>query len=715
MPDSDKVNILVVDDLPEKLLVYQSILEELQQNVVMAASGAEALKLLLQHSFAVILLDVNMPIMDGFETAALIRTHRRSQHTPIIFITSFFDDVRPLQGYAHGAVDYILAPVAPAVLRAKVKVFVELFRMNQQVKRQAEERIILAEERAKRAAAEEANRNSAFLAEASAVLAKSLDLEANLRSLTRLVVPYLADLSVVWLMDETARLRQSAWAWIDPEQEVVVQPLAQVPPLPGLVAHAVERVLASGGPEAPASFDPPLELPEVEPESHDNGRQPPRPPFALRQVLVFPLSARSRTVGALMLALSSAGRTFRPGDFALAEDLATRAGIAVDNALLVRNIQETDRRKDEFLAMLAHELRNPLAPIRNAVQVMRVLSSDDDRLRNARDLIERQVRHMTRLVDDLLDVSRITRGKIQLRPERLDAAVAVANAVETSRPLIESRRHELSLQLPSEPLQIKADPARLAQVLSNLLNNAAKYTPEGGRIWLAVEREGGYAVFRVRDNGTGIPPQILPHIFDLFTQADQSLDRAHGGLGIGLTLVRRLIEMQHGTVTAFSAGPGQGSEFVVRLPALPTEQPPAPADNGATVPHASAKGCRVLVVDDHVDAAASLAMLLRLYGHEVRTASDGPSALEEARSFRPEVVLLDIGLPGMDGYEVARRLRKEIPDDHITLAALTGYGQDRDRSRSQEAGFDHHLVKPVDPEALQRLLTSCLANRAGAS
>jgi signal transduction histidine kinase/DNA-binding response OmpR family regulator len=703
MADADRVNILVVDDLPEKLLVYRSILEDLDLHVVTATSGAEALRCLLQQSFAVILLDVNMPVMDGFETAALIRTHKRVAHTPIIFLTAFFDDVRPLQGYAHGAVDYILVPVAPEILRAKVKVFVELFQMNQQVKRQAEERIALAEERAKRAAAEEANRNSAFLAEATATLAKSLDLEATLRGLARLVVPYLADLSVVSIADELARPYRSEWAWTDPALGTITGARDDRPRLPAPLAAAVERVFATGKFEMLTQLDADAgaQTPAL------NGPRQLERAFPLTSGVVLPLSARGRVLGSLVLALGPSARQFRPAELTLADDLAARAAIAIDNALLVRNIQETDRRKDEFLAMLAHELRNPLAPIRNAVQVIRVLGPADAQLGSARDLIERQVRHMTRLVDDLLDVSRITRGKIQLRFERVDVALAVANAVETSRPLIEARRHELTLSLPAEPLHVRADPARLAQVLSNLLNNAAKYTEEAGRIWLTVAREGTEAVFRVRDNGSGIAPQMLPHVFDLFTQADQSLDRAQGGLGIGLTLVRRLVEMQHGSVAAFSNGSGEGSEFVVRLPALPGEPRQESANHHTAPTPASDNACRVLVVDDHVDAAASLAMLLRLYGHEVRTAADGLTALEEARSFRPEVVLLDIGLPGMDGYEVARRLRKESQGDHMLLAALTGYGQDKDRYRSREAGFDHHLVKPVDPEALHRLLASC--------
>ena len=693
MADDDKTNILVVDDLPEKLIVYRSILDELGQNLIAAHSGAEALKEVLRHDFAVILLDVNMPGMDGLETASLIRTRKRSAHTPIIFVTSYLDDVRAVQGYMHGGVDYILAPVVPEILRAKVKVFVDLFRMHQQAARQAEERVALAEERAKRAAAEEANRSSAFLAEASSVLANSLDFQATLRGLARLAVPFLADLSVVRVADEQSRASGTEWAWSERGRGTVVQSLPDCQRLHPALRTALEDVLATGKLEA-LQLDVPAA--DTAPEPAADG--------TLQSAIIFPLAARGRTLGALILGLGSSGRHFRDSDLALAEDLAARAAIAVDNALLVRGIQDADRRKDEFLAMLAHELRNPMAPIRNTVQVMRLMAPANPQLQWAHEVIERQILHLNRLVDDLLDVSRITRGKIRLQMEPLDVTAAVNVAVETSRPLIESRKHELILSLPSQPLRVDADPTRLAQVLANLLNNAAKYTQEGGRVWLSVEREGDEAVFRVRDNGSGIPPEMLPRIFDLFTQVDQSLDRSQGGLGIGLTLVRRLVEMHHGTVKASSAGPGQGSEFVVRLPALAPGTTGFKPTNGGLAPSAPHAKYRVLVVDDNVDAADSLAVLVRLHGHEVRIANDGHTALETAQDFRPEVVLLDIGLPGMNGYEVARRLRAGADGNRLLLAAVTGYGHAEDRSRSRQAGIDHHLVKPIDPEALRQLL-----------
>jgi signal transduction histidine kinase/DNA-binding response OmpR family regulator len=703
--DGDRANILVVDDLPENLLVYRSVLEELGQNVITAQSGPEALKHLLQHDFAVILLDVNMTEMDGFETAALIRKRKRSALTPIIFVTAYVDELRTVQGYAHGAVDYIPSPVVPEVLRAKVKVFVELFRMHEQVKRQAAERVALAEERAKREAAEEATLRSSFLAEAARVLANSLDPEATLHSMARLVVPFLADLSIACLADDKRRPGRTEWVWIDTPRGTDTALFAANLSFSAVLAEAIERVLASGKPEILEQLDHALVAREaVEPAVNGSSSSLPRLP--LESAVILPLNARSKTLGALALAFGPSGRRHHAPDLSLADELAGRAGMALHNALLVRDIQEADRRKDEFLAMLAHELRNPLAPIRNAVHVMRLLGPTDPELQRARDLIERQVRHLTRMVDDLLDVSRITRGKIRLELEPVDVAAAVAVAVETSRPMIDSRKHELTVSMPRQPLQVRADLARLAQILANLLNNAAKYTPERGQIYLTVERQGQEAVFRVRDTGSGIPREMLPHIFDLFTQVDHSLDRAQGGLGIGLTLVRRLVDMHQGSVQATSDGPGRGSEFVVRLPLLPenqTEPANTPAADAAIVPAAHR---RVLVVDDNVDSAVSLALLLQLEGHEVRTAHDGPAALDLAQSFRPEVVFLDIGLPMMDGYEVARRLRQLLPSESFVLAALTGYGHEEDRLRSEQAGFNAHLIKPVDPAAVHRLLAT---------
>jgi PAS domain S-box-containing protein len=366
-------------------------------------------------------------------------------------------------------------------------------------------------------------------------------------------------------------------------------------------------------------------------------------------------------------------------------------------------LQEADRRKDEFLAILAHELRNPLAPIRNSLQILKMQQIDAETAQQSREVMERQVHHLVRLVDDLFDVSRVMRGKIELRKEPVELSSIVARAVETAQSLIEAQGQRLDVAMPSESMLLDADPVRLAQVMSNLLTNAAKYTQAGGHIWLTAFRDGHHAVVQVQDNGIGIATDMLPHIFELFVQADHSSTKAPGGLGIGLTIVKNLVEMHGGSVAAHSAGLGKGSQFEMRLPLLMTKRREAiaPATAERRPP---TSGHRLLVVDDNKDAATSLAMLLRLEGHEVQVAYDGMSALELAKSYGPTMVFLDLGMPGMNGYEVARRMRQQPGLEKVVLAALTGWGQQEDRRRTAEAGFDHHLVKPIELRVLENLL-----------
>ncbi|HEY3487461.1 MAG TPA: ATP-binding protein, partial [Gammaproteobacteria bacterium] len=365
-------------------------------------------------------------------------------------------------------------------------------------------------------------------------------------------------------------------------------------------------------------------------------------------------------------------------------------------------LRETDQRKDEFLAMLAHELRNPLTPIRNAAEILRLAGMDGKSRQAASEMLDRQIGQMVRLVDDLLDVSRITRGKIGLRKQKIELATVINNAVETARSLGESRNHKLTVTLPSQPVYVHADPDRLTQVVGNLLNNAYKFTNPGGRIRLLVEPADSHALIRVKDNGIGIAQDQLPRIFALFAQVDTSLERSQSGLGIGLTLVKNLVALHEGTVEAHSPGIGKGSEFIVRLPiaaapSKPMLDQPSPQQSTA-VPR------NILVVDDNRDLVDSLSALLKLTGHKVHIASDGEEAVKEAAKLQPEVILLDIGLPKLNGYEAARRIRAQQKDKHALLVAMTGWGQETDRRRSAEAGFNAHLVKPVDLDKLNKLL-----------
>jgi PAS domain S-box-containing protein len=389
------------------------------------------------------------------------------------------------------------------------------------------------------------------------------------------------------------------------------------------------------------------------------------------------------------------------GCVAVLTDLTHRRLLEQERERALAELQQADRRKDEFLAMLAHELRNPLAPILNGVDVLeRLGQGHEDVAGEFRTIIARQARHMKRLLDDLLDVSRVSQGKIQLHKERLDLSALLQQAVEASRPAVVEKRHTLSLTLAPEPLVLEADPTRMIQVFANLINNAAKYTDPGGHIAVTSAAEDGEAIVSVRDDGMGMTRELLTRAFDLFVQGTRSVDRAQGGLGIGLTLVRTLVRMHGGSVRASSEGPGRGSELVVRLPLAPRAER-FPADQAPRA-RAASSPLRVLIVDDNVDAAVALGQLMRILGHEVALAKDGPSALTAAAAVPPDLILLDIGLPGMDGYEVAARLRA-AGHGHAALVAITGYGRQEDARRSRDAGFDHHLVKPIDLAQLQKI------------
>ena len=431
-------------------------------------------------------------------------------------------------------------------------------------------------------------------------------------------------------------------------------------------------------------------------------------PLHTREILAIGLALDEAIAASVAVYVKGREEYLRQFEKARLEEQKEAARLSREQAELLK---QADQRKNEFLAMLGHELRNPLAPIRQALQIFQLKGLNDPDLQWGQEVIRRQVDQMTRMVDDLLDVSRITLGKLTLQKETVVVSSIVAAALETARPLIEARRQLLTVHSSDDHLWLNGDRLRLAQVLVNLLTNAAKYTEKGGQVWLTVERTDNVVVIRVRDTGTGISADLLPHIFDPFTQEERAAKRAHGGLGIGLALVRKLVQLHDGSVEGFSDGPGKGSEFVVTLPLV---EPATSSGSGATkgtAPSGPAACRTILVVDDNRDSANSLGMLLRLSGHSVSTAYDGPSALETARANPPEVILLDIGLPGMSGLEVARDVREDVLLKHVLLVALTGYGQEEDRHQTQMAGFDAHFVKPVELEVLQKLLAE--ARRAG--
>jgi PAS domain S-box-containing protein len=652
-----KTRILVVDDQPANLLSMRAVLEPLDQEIIEAQSGEEALRKLLQHNVSVILLDIQMPGLDGFEVAKLIRGRDKERHTPIIFLTAFEDHRFTIpEAYSLGAVDYLLKPIVPEVLVAKVAFFVELHQKAELLKR------LGYEEREK--GQESESRKAAILETA---------------------------MDCIITIDEDSRI-------------VEFNPAAEK-----TFGYRKEQILGQPMPE--------LIMPVAQRDSYYRGlkryRETGEGPVLRRRIEMTAVRADGSEFP-IELSIVPHGSKAKPLFTAYLRDITERklAEEKLQSAMVreqerAEQLREADRRKDEFLAMLAHELRNPLAAVSNSLRICRTANVDGDVLQWAQDVMQRQVELLTRLIDDLLDVSRITRGKINLRKEVQPLEVVIERAVEAARPQFDAKGQELHVAIPGGPLWIDADPARIEQILGNLLTNASRYTPEGGRIELEAGREDSEAVVQVTDNGMGITAEMLPHLFDPFAQADSSLDRAHGGLGIGLTLVRALAEMHGGSATAASEGVGRGSQFTVRLPmtdgALPAieDSPQRPASNSS----------RVLVVDDNHDAALTMAEVLKFDGHETHVVQNGIDALDAFDTFKPDIVLLDIGLPEMNGYEVAVEVRRRQGGVATMLIAVTGYGQSDDRQRSKAAGFDHHLVKPVD---ISELLALCAdAGRRG--
>jgi signal transduction histidine kinase len=632
----NQISILLVDDQPAKLLGYEAILAELGEHLIKAHSAREALEQLLKNDVAVILVDVCMPELDGFELVQLIREHPRYKNTAIIFVSAIMlTDFDRLRGYRSGAVDYVSVPVVPEILRAKVMVFVDLYRKTKQLEalnRELEARV-----------AERTERLTLALDSAGAA-SWDWDARADRLEWTRFSQLYgLPDGSAITIAD-----------WLS-------------------CMHVEDRGRVAARIKA-------LERSSDDDEWNET--------FRIRH------PAGVRVISRLGRALRDhAGQVVRITGI----DLDVTQRVAAEEAL-----KEADRRKDEFLATLAHELRNPLAPIRNALHLLGLDDLTAMQRVETRRMIQRQVEHMVRLVDDLLDVSRISKGKIALRCDTVELNEAVRRAQETCQPLMDARCILLSVESREPNLTVRGDLTRLVQVLGNVLHNAAKYTDRGGTVQIVLAREDTDAVISVVDTGIGIPAEMLPRIFDLFTQVRGTDNGPTGGLGIGLALARRLVEMHGGMLTASSAGVGMGSTFVIRLPivqeASVAASIPAPASTGAT------SKLRIVVADDNEDAADSLALLLDAAGHEVTAVYDGNAAVQAAVTLRPEVVVLDIGMPTLDGYEVARRVRAQPWGREVFLIALTGWGQPTDQRRAEAAGFDLHLTKPVDPVKITAVL-----------
>jgi signal transduction histidine kinase/DNA-binding response OmpR family regulator len=705
------VAILLVDDDRKNLLALEAMLDGLGLQIITASTVDDALRQLLLHDFALILLDIRMPDMDGVELASVIRQRERSRRVPIIFLTAHDrGDELVSRGYAVGAVDFLFKPPVPEILRSKVMVFVDLHRKNREVEQQAEQLLVaegkaherrLAEFRAsveasalrsEMAASKRMNDRLQLLASAATELLARADPFEVIDSLATRFLEHLGYETFVCFQarEEGGRARLVSAAGVAASWDHPQIPIDDTPVMRSIFAERGRYIRDTMDAELPPC------LRELD----------------LSAVAAFPLLSAGKAVGMLVCGRRGPAPV-TPEDIAAIGLICDQLALAIERDHLMRSLREhadalseSHRRKDEFLAMLAHELRNPLAPMMYALEMLDGQDEGGD-TSSLREVLQRQLTHLSRMVDDLLDVSRITSGKIELSLAPVTIQHAMRHALETSRPQLDKQNHHVSLELPDEDLVLNADATRLIQVIANLLNNAARYTDPGGHIVLHAHREGNKVIVRVRDDGRGIPRHMLPKVFELFVQAERTRDRAQGGLGLGLTLVRRLVEMHGGTVSAASEGIDRGSEFTVVLPlaegdvALPSAKTRSPTGSH-TVPRRS--GLSILVVEDNEDSRDMLQMLLESRGHTVAVAADGTGGLAALLAGDHDVALLDIGLPGVDGYEVARRLREQAPDSPTKLVAITGYGQVEDRARALEAGFNDHLVKPVSVAELERVL-----------
>lgn len=663
------VNILLVDDLPANLLALEVILEPLGENLIRAASGAAALAIAREAVFAAVLIDVRMPGMDGFETAIQLRKLPGHAATPILFITADHDGAaHAREAYALGAVDFLPKPIVPEVLRAKVSVFVDLFRSKEQLRE------------------------------------KTVFLEAVLESVSDAIVACDADGNLTLFNEASRRLHglsqeflpSSAWAaqyqldGADGKARIQPEDVPLYRALRGERVCDMELALANPGGTRRHVVANGATL------RAEDGRK--------LGAVVSLRDVTSERQAAAAMAESAAEQARRKQ----AEEMAERLRQSeAKMRLLADQLALTDRRKTEFLAVLAHELRNPLAPIRAGLTLM-VSGLTGDRLRATVQMMQRQLDHVVHLVDDLMDVARIANGKIELKRETLALKPIVELAVEATLPLIRTREHSLSLCLPNEDVLVDVDPVRLTQVLSNLLSNAAKYSPPKGAIRLEVQPHASQVALTVADTGMGIPADSLQHIFDPFAQLGLHQEASPGGLGIGLSLSRQLIELHGGTIAAESAGPGKGSTFTVTLPLAAAAAAVAPI--GQRKPSSAVAPRRVLVVDDNLDAATTMGSLLELDGHTVALAHTGADALALAQEFRPDVAFVDIGMPGMNGYETAIAMRQVAELAQIRLVALTGWGGEADCERSRAAGFDCHLTKPAAPDEINSALATALGD-----
>nr|WP_227494288.1 response regulator [Ramlibacter pallidus] len=647
-------SVLLVDDKPANLLALEAALDTLGVNMVRAVSGPQALAALERQDFAAVLLDVRMPGMDGFEVAREIRARPRSRFTPILFVTAGDDpDEAMMSAYALGAVDFLAKPLRSEVLKAKVGVFVELYRSKEELRardrRDFEQRL----------EAKDARYRALFesIDEGFCVIQLLRDASGKVRD---------------YRIDEA----NEAFSMHTGVQDPVGRNISDlVPESQGRWLDIYDRVARTG--EA-------TRFVEEEKAMH-------------RWFDVYAL--RLGPDGSDLLAL-------------VFSDITQRLTAENDMRRLNEELAQANRRKTEFLATLAHELRNPLAPLSNGLHLMRLAGGKPEMLERTRQMMERQVQHMVHLVDDLLDVARISTGKVELRRRRMDLKEAVATAVETSASLIDAGGHKLHVELPAQPLPMDADPTRITQVVSNLLNNAAKYTPEAGRIDLRVAVHDGEAVLTVTDTGIGLAPDALSKVFEMFAQVPNSTGKPQGGLGIGLSLVQSLVAMHGGSVSASSAGIGQGSTFTVRLPLAKGDE--MTTETNAAQAAGKPGQLQVLVVDDNTDAAESLGVLLDIEGHAAHIAHTGAAALQVAQSHPLDVVFLDIGLPDMTGYDVAKRLRMLPGMQKTMLVALTGWGTQDDRQRARDAGFDRHLTKPAELPAVEELLRLAAEAKAAA-